>query len=216
MIDNILVKEFDEMPLKGPTSLTFNKDEGEIYVTDAGDMLNSSIYPNNGSLFVIDLDSKIIRPILLNCLSFPADVLYDNTRKCLYVAETFTNRIIRLTQNPEGVFHSSVFCQFNGRLGPTALAMDEFGYLYVARYEFQNPISDNDGLISVLNREGVIIGELFLSKLPEITGMLISPKKKESLFLTEKNSNGVLKIKLTHFISEIDKSKFDNENLKFN
>ena len=90
-----------------------------------------------GSLYYVELDNKITRGLLINCLAYPADVIYDNTSQILYVAETFTNRIIRLIQNPPGVFHSSIFHQFNGRIGPTAITMDELGNIYVARYEFQ-------------------------------------------------------------------------------
>lgn len=71
-----------------------------------------------------------------------------------------------------------------------------------------------DGIISVINKEGVLIGELIINKLSEITGLFISSKKKEMLYFTEKNSNGVMKIKLSSFISELDKlgenNKYDN------
>lgn len=215
-IENVLVKEYDDIPLLGPTSIAFNKDENVLYITDGGNFMNASIYPSNGSLYIIDLDSNIMRPLLYNCLSFPADVLYDSTRQYVYVAETMANRIIRLVQHPEGVYHSSVFYQFNGRLGPTALALDEFGNLYVARYDFQVDLETvADGLISVLNSNGCLIGEILLPKLSEITGLHISPKKKENLYVTERNSNGILQVKLSSFISEIDKLKSE-ENLKFN
>lgn len=55
---------------------------------------------------------------------------------------------------------------------------------------------------------------MLLPKLPEITGLFISPKKKDNLYLTEKNSNGVFKVKLANFTSEID--KIDDNNLKIN
>jgi len=83
------------------------------------------------------LDNKITRGLLVNCLSYPADVVYDNSNQILYIAETFSNRIIRFIQNPTGVFYSSIFHHFNGRVGPTAIAMDDSGNIYVARYEFQ-------------------------------------------------------------------------------
>jgi len=61
-------------------------------------------------------------------------------------------------------------------------------------------------MISVLNQNGILIGELLLPKLPELTGIYISPKKKDTLYFTEKNSNGVFKIKLASFLSEVDKA----------
>ncbi len=215
IIENILIKDFKDEPLKGPTSLCFNKEDNILYMTDAGNFMSASLYPANGSVFIIDLDSKIMRPIMYNCLSFPADVTYDCIRKVVYVAETFANRVIRLVQNPDGVYHSSVFYQFNGRFGPTAVAVDEHGYVYVARYDFQLDLDyESDGLISVINTQGQLIGEMILPKLAEITGLLISPKKKESIFVTDRNSNGVMKVKLSSFISDLEKYKTDD--IKFN
>lgn len=130
------MKDFEEQNLKGPTSITYNKEDNILYVTDAGNFSQSPLYPNNGSLYIIDIDSKIMRPILHQCLSYPSDVLYDSEKGFVYLAETFANRIIKLTEYPQGVYNSSVFFQFHGRLGPTSLAMDELGNLYVARYEY--------------------------------------------------------------------------------
>ncbi len=53
-----------------------------------------------------------------------------------YVAEMMANRVLRFVQRPAGVFHSSVFYQFSGRMGPSALCCDSEGTLYVARYDF--------------------------------------------------------------------------------
>ena len=46
------------------------------------------------------------------------------------------NRVLRFVQRPAGVYHSSVFHQFSGRMGPSALAVDPDGLIYVARYDF--------------------------------------------------------------------------------
>jgi sugar lactone lactonase YvrE len=204
------------MPLRGPTSLVFNKDDNVIYFTDAGNFMNAAVYPTTGSLYMIDLDSKIMRPLLHSCLSHPSDVIYEPINGYVYAADTLANRIIRLTQNPSGVYHSSVFFQFSGRVGPTALAVDESGNLYVARYEFQIGLEGNDfdGIISVVNKHGRLIGELIIPNLSEITGLLISSKKKEVLYLTEKNSSHVYGIKLSAFLNELD--KIDEINKVFN
>jgi hypothetical protein len=45
------------------------------------------------------------------------------------------NRVLRFFQKPEGVFHSSVFCQFSGGVGPNAIAIDSKGNIYVAQYD---------------------------------------------------------------------------------
>ena len=62
-----------------------------------------------------------------------------------------------------------------------------------------------DGMISVINKDGIAVGEMNLPKLPEITGLYISPKKRENLYVTVKNSTGVFKIKISAFTAEMDK-----------
>jgi len=62
-----------------------------------------------------------------------------------------------------------------------------------------------------LNKEGNLVGELIISKMPEITGMFISSKNKDLLYFTEKNFNGVMRIKLSSFISEISKLEENNK-----
>jgi hypothetical protein len=46
-----------------------------------------------------------------------------------------SNRIIRYFQKPEGVYHGSVFYQLSGSVGPSAIACDKKGNIYVAQYE---------------------------------------------------------------------------------
>jgi len=208
----ILIKDYEGMPLKGPTSITLQREENCLFVCDSGYFGTTSLNSPSGSLFIVDLDSKICRPILLNCLSYPADLIYDETSGYAYLAETFSNRVLRLTQSTSGVYHTSVFHQFYGRVGPTAIAVDALGNIYVARFEFQNSEQEIDGIISVLNKDGYIVGELTLPKLPEITGMCIpSGKKADTLYFTERNFHGILKVKLSTFAAEIDKMLDQNK-----
>ena len=68
------------------------------------------------------------------------------------------------------VFYSNVFYVFNGSVGPTALANDDQGNLYVSIFEYQNKDETIKGLTSVLNKDGYLIGKLELQKMFEITG----------------------------------------------
>lgn len=208
----ILIKEYEGMPLKGPCSICLNRDDNSLFVCDAGYFGSTSLNSPSGSLFLVELDSRICRPLLLNCLSAPSDIVFDDQSGIAYLVETFTNRLIRLVQSPPGVYHASVFHQFSGRVGPTAIAIDLMGNIYVARYEFQNVEKDIDGVISVLNKEGSLVGELVIPKMPEITGICIpSDKKADTLYFTEKSFNGILKIKLSQFAAEIDKMIENNK-----
>jgi hypothetical protein len=61
----------------------------------------------------------------------------------------------------EGVYYTSVFYQFSGRFGPTALAIDPNGLIYVARFDFTD-ISD-EGIITILNDKGEVENELSIN-----------------------------------------------------
>ena len=215
----VLVRDYEGNPLNGPTSISFNSEDNSILFCDGGYFESTSLSRPEGSVYHVDLDSHTTVPILDKCLAYPADVVFEGLVGIGYVAETFANRILRITENPQGIFHTNVFYVFNGRVGPTALTIDDQGNIYAARFEFQNKDETVNGLISVINKDGYLIGELEVPKMSEITGMYI-PKKfideskemdnntKTNVFLyfTEKNFNGVKKIKLNNFLSDIEKS----------
>ena len=215
----VLVRDYEGNPLLGPTSISFNSEDNSILFSDGGYFESTSLSNPKGSVYHVDLDSHTTIPIIDKCLAYPADIIFEGIIGTGYIAETFANRILRITENPQGIFHTSVFYVFNGRVGPTALTSDDQGNIYVARFEFQNKDETVNGLISVLNKDGYLIGELEVPKMCEITGMYI-PKKfideskemdnniKTNVFLyfTEKNFNGVKKIKLNNFLSDIEKS----------
>lgn len=206
----IIAKEYDGHPFKGPTCLAYNKEDNCIYFADCGMFNDATFAPFDNVLYSIDLDTRVLKKVL-GGLSFVCDICYDSTNECLYVAEIFMNRIIRLKQNEDGIFHASAFYQFNGRVGPSALTIDEKGNLYVARMEYNmsdpedNAETEADGIISVINKEGMFVGELVVPKMPEISGLFISLKKKENLFFTLKSMAGVFKIKISTFSADIDK-----------
>lgn len=215
VIDNdeekIVCKDYNGNPLKGPTSIVYNKDEETLLITDGGSFGTSSLNRTIGSLFIYDVQSNVSRPLLFNCLAYPADLCLDSVRNTVYLCETFTNRIIRIVQR-DGIYNCSIFYQFVGRVGPTAITLDDtIGNIYVARYEFQNEENDIDGIISVLNKEGVLLGEIVIPKLPEITGLLIPSKSKDQIIITEKNANCIYKIKLSNFMNEVDKFEENNK-----
>ena len=45
------------------------------------------------------------------------------------------NRILRFFEKPEGVFHGSVFYQFSGGVGPSSIACDSAGSIYIGHYD---------------------------------------------------------------------------------
>ncbi len=55
-------------------------------------------------------------PLALRCLAHPSGIAVGNGGKCVYVAETNMNRVLRFVENPSGVYHGTVFHQLSGRL----------------------------------------------------------------------------------------------------
>ena len=215
----VVIRDYEGNPLLGPTSLVLNTEDNSLIFCDAGNFESTSLSYPKGGVYYVELESHTTRPIIEKCLAYPADVIFEPIIGTGYIAETFTNRILRITENPQGIFHTSVFYVFNGRVGPTAITIDDQGNIYASRFEYQKKDKSVNGLISVINKDGELVGELELPKMSEITGMFI-PKKliddsKEMennsktnvyLYFTEKNFNGVKRIKLNNFISDIEKS----------
>ncbi|CAE7276682.1 gnl [Symbiodinium sp. KB8] len=168
---SVHVEDYEGKPFKGPHSITFDS-EGTMYFTDPGPLGESTLANPVGSLFTIRSDG-LLRPLALECLAHPTGIAVSPGDKAVYVAETMANRILRLVADPSGVFHTSVFASFSGRLGPVALACDHErgGVLYVGHFDFEG--CSSGGLVSVLSPEGKLLMELFVAS-PEVSGLAIS------------------------------------------
>ena len=107
--------------------------------------------------------------------------------------------------------------------------MDDMGNIYVSRCDFFGK-NNKDGIISIISKEGNLIGDILVEGYTEINGMLI-PKnfKKEKdnnrnknsgngnglnsndtlssnvIYFTDKNFSGVLKIKLSAISQDLEK-----------
>ena len=218
---NLIFKDYCGVSLKGPTSIIGSKDDDYIIVTDAGLFGSSGVNNQNGSIYLYDIINNVLRPIILNNLSYPCDIYHDKEEDIFYVCDMLSNRVLRLIQSPKGVFHASVFYTFNGKLGPSALSMDDMGNIYVSRSDFFGK-NNKDGIISIISKEGNLIGEMIIEGYTEINGLLI-PKnfKKDNhtskglnpneslasnvIYFTDKNFPGVLKVKLSAISQELEK-----------
>jgi DNA-binding beta-propeller fold protein YncE len=226
---NFIFKDYCGVSLKGPTSLVRSKDNDYIITADAGHFGSSTINNPCGSLYLFDINNNVLRPLILNTLSYPCDIYHDKDEDIFYVCEMLNNRILRLVQNPKGVFHSSVFYTFNGKLGPSAITMDEIGNIYVSRSDFYNKNDKkNNGIISIITKEGNLAGEIIVEGYSEINGLLIprnagkdEPQRNNEnghghgngndtlagsvIYFTDKNFSGVLKIKLSAISHDLEK-----------
>ena len=189
-----VIKDFDGNALRGPHSMILSEKNNALFFTDSGPLGETSLENPSGSVFAIDLSVSMLKPVIYNKLAYPSGLALSLDEQILYVAETYANRILRIVCHSSGVYHTSVFHQFAGRLGPTALAMHSSGKLYVARYDFRD--CSKVGVISVLSDAGELESELIVQECPEITGLFFSKVQDDILFATETTTNSLLKIQV--------------------
>jgi len=188
------VREYEGKNFIGPNSMIFD-DKNNVYFTDSGPLGESTLGNPKGSVYVVDGPQQLLRPLVLNCLAHPSGLALSPNQEIVYVCETMANRVLRFVQSPPGVFHMSVFCQFSGLLGPTAIACDiKTGNLYVARFDFKDVSSD--GVISVLSDKGQ---ELRTLNVPgaEVTGLIIDNARETgpvSLIVTEASTGSIYRL----------------------
>ena len=98
-----------------------------LFFTDSGPLGESSLESPCGSIFAIDLSVSMLKPVVFGKLAHPCGLALSPSENVLFVAETLKNRILRVVIHSSGVYHTSVFHQFGGRLGPTAIAVAPSG-----------------------------------------------------------------------------------------
>lgn len=174
--------------------MVLSEKNNALFFTDSGPIGESSLENPTGSIFAIDLGVSMLKPILYGKLAHPCGLALSPNENVLYVAETLANRILRVVIHSSGVYHTSVFHQFSGRLGPTALAVSPDGKIYAARFDFTE-VSKN-GIITVLNSDGEVNEELLVHDCPEITGLYFSKVQDDILYATECSTNSLLKIQV--------------------
>jgi sugar lactone lactonase YvrE len=181
---------------QGPHTAIFDS-SGQLFFTDAGPFGETSLAAPGGSTFVVtgEAHSRILRPLALGCLACPTGIALSPSESAVYVAEMAANRILRFVQRPQGVYHMTVFHQFSGRLGPSAIVCDHSrgGLLYVARSEL--PELAERGVVSVLSPEGALLREIEVGAGPELTGLALAPDA-SALYVTEASTNSVHKVLL--------------------
>lgn len=187
-----VIKDFDGNNLKGPNSMVLSEKNNSLFFTDSGPLGESNLENPSGSIYAIDLHVSMLKPILFGKLAHPSGLALSPNENILYVAETLMNRVLRVVIHSSGVYHTSVFHQFSGRLGPTALAVSPSGQLFCARFDFAE--ADKNGLISILSDSGEHVEDLIVHDCAELTGLFFSKVQDDILYATESSTNSLLKI----------------------
>jgi len=184
---DMVVGVYEDKPLKGPSSISISSDD--IYFTDSGSFGDTGLHSRTGSLFAIV--NRILKPLSYESMAYPSGLAVSKNNKIIYVAEMMANRVLRFFQQPAGVYHSSVFHQFSGGVGPSCLAIDSNGNLFVGHYEVRDS-GISEGIVSVLSPDGKLVSLIHTSG-PEISGLTIN---EGVLYITEKSTGSILKVKI--------------------
>lgn len=184
-----LVGVYEDKPLKGPNTIAQDK-FGNFYFSDSGPFGQTGLDNPSGSLFTITNGptGQILKPLSLENLAYPSGVAVSPNGKFIYVAEQMKNRVLRFFQKPDGVFHSSVFCQLSGGVGPNAIAIDNKGNIYVAQYDVSD--SGSEGRVLVLSGNGEIKSSIIVNG-AEVSGLAVNEKY---LYITEKSTATIYRL----------------------
>lgn len=186
------VKEYEAKQFKGPSAVLLDS-VGNMFFCDSGPLGETTLQSPKGSIFLISADGQLLQPLVLEALADPCALALGLDERVIFVAEKMQNRLLRLVQRPTGVYHCSVFYQFSGGMGPSGVARDPQGNLYVTRYDFASVAKQ--GCISVISPEGKLLQEI-ATPAPELTGITMSPQQ-NALYVTEASTNTVYQIKLS-------------------
>ncbi|KAL0583571.1 hypothetical protein ABG067_006489 [Albugo candida] len=184
----VLVTSYEDQTFRGPSSIILFND-GTIFFTDSGPFGETTLENRRGSVFCIGPSpsgDKTLRPLLYECLAHPCAISKVND-DVLLVAEMMMNRILRLVRTPGNIYHSSVFYQCGGGLGPSSVICDTKGNIFVGHYDFAHTATK--GHISVLNERGAITHTLQVPG-PEITGLCLS-RDEAFVYVTESSTNSI-------------------------
>lgn len=166
----MVVGAYEDKPLKGPSGLALV--DGDVFFADSGPFGETGLHSPSGSLLVISStpSGKILKPVSLGNLAYPAGIAVSKDKKFIYVAEMMLNRVLRFFQRPQGVYHGSVFYSLSGGVGPGSLALDSSGNLYIGHYEVKEGAAE--GSVLVVSGAGKLLKTITTAG-PEISGLAI-------------------------------------------
>ncbi|KAL4117195.1 hypothetical protein PRIC2_012640 [Phytophthora ramorum] len=191
----VMVKAYEDRAFRGPNGIAFTQDDALLF-TDSGPLGDTTLEKPRGSVFCIASSpsgGQVLRPLVMEALAHPWGIAVSPQTGAIFVAETMQNRIVRLQQRPSNAYHTSVFYQFAGGMGPSGVVCGADGTLYVGHYDFAGG-SASHGKISVLSSDGILKQTMGIPG-TEITGVCLSINE-EYLIVTEASTNSIHRLSI--------------------
>jgi gluconolactonase len=143
----VFLDRYANEPLLGPNDLIFDRN-GVLYFTDPGE---SSIDNPIGCVYRVSPTKDVTR--IASGLAYPNGIALPADESAVYIAESRTNRVLRLTLSADGRAEKpEVFCQLSDGRGPDGMAFGADGNLYVTNH--------GGGTIDVVDPKGRVTTRL--------------------------------------------------------
>ncbi|KAL0238997.1 hypothetical protein PCE1_004688 [Barthelona sp. PCE] len=175
------VKDHEGSPLRGPTGLYFDA-LGDLYFVDGGPFGSTSLASPKGML--MSVSDQLLEDLSGECMAYPSAITMDKKEKVIFVTETCTNRLLKFVQHPQGVWHASIFHQFAGGFGPTAVCMTE-RHIIVGRSDLS---TEGIGRVSFLTHDGSLLRSVDLPEGNWISDIAVMNRR---LYIAERTTGNI-------------------------
>lgn len=72
-----ILKEFEGNTLLGPSGICHDNKSGNIFFTDGGLLGTTPLEKPNGSIFMVDVEMSLLKPLAIKCLAQPMGIAID-------------------------------------------------------------------------------------------------------------------------------------------
>lgn len=178
---NIILNKLEHARVDGPNDMLFDKN-GLLIVTCSGDPDTNPEDPTQ-AILGLRKDGSVFE--VASDMIFPNGLTFTPSGKNLIVAETYANRLVTGSWDPDTEIWTNVdtFAQVDGTIGPDGLTVDDKGRVYAAVF--------GGGKVQILSRKGEHINKI-LTPGDNPTNLTFDPTGDLGLVVTETEEGKLL------------------------